>query len=463
MKRLPTSEITKQFDALKKATSSPFDDMTKALLPENELTRQFDALKNAMPSFDHITEALPAMSELTKQLDRIKAITSSPFDEMTKALLPVNELAGQFDALKNAMPSFNHITEALPAMSELTKQLDMMKAITSSPFDEMTKALLPMSDIINHLEPVKKAIPSLLNASYLTEFQRTSSSISDMITSLRTEFPTAFSFEDIYTHTYSSLYKDIDNIKFNENPDVFDSLYIDIIDNKKNIEYPLYNQKDVIGLADLFLTISKEEAIEFINFISQYPYLAYYHKTGQQILTELENLAANALEEISDVVLYRGRLWENNQGMDYTPGEMWQPPFRIPETGRFNPSGTSYLYLSDSVQTAVSELKDTGRRYSIMEIYLTRKTSILDISKQNCYIFELCHKQKTGNAVNPKEYLIPNYIAQCCAFLGKGRKIEGIKYKSSMAKNGYCYVLFNKYRDSFGDEKIIDLEENIRP
>jgi RES domain-containing protein len=374
-----------------------------------------------------------------------------------------NELARQFDALKGVTSSFAHITETLPAANELARQFDLAKA-TLSPLDDMTKALLPMSDIIRQLEPVKKAIPSLLNTSYLTEFQRTSSSISDMITSLRTELPTAFSFEDIYTHTYTSLYKDIDNIKFNENPNAIDSLCIDVIDNKKNIEYPLCNQKDVIGLADLFRTISKEEAIEFINFISQYPYLAYFHKTGQQILTELENLAVNALEEISDVVLYRGRLWVDNQGMDYTVGEMWQPPFGNPGMERFNPVGISYLYLSDSAQTAVSELKDTGRRYSIMESYLTRKTSILDISKQNCYIFELCHKQKTGNAANSKEYLIPNYIAQCCAFLEKGRKIEGIKYKSSMAENGYCYVLFNKYRDSFTNEKVIVLGgENICP
>jgi hypothetical protein len=443
MMRLPTtSEITKQFDALDKVTSVPFD-ITKTPLSENELARQFDIIESAISSFEHITEVLPE-----------------------------NELTGQLDALKNAMPSFDHITEALLAMSELSKQLDMVKAITSSPFDDMTKVLLPMSEltkqmdlaiaaaspfdnIIKHLEPMKKAIPSLLNESYLTELQRTSSSISDMITSLRPKFPATFSFEDIYTHTYTSLYRDIDNIKFNENPDVFNPLYIDIIDNKKNIEYPLCNQKDVIGLADLFLTKSKEEAIEFINFISQYPYLAYQHKIGQQILTELENLAANALEEISDIVLYRGRLWKDKQEMDYTFGEMWQPPYGNPEMERFNPVGISYLYLSDSSQTTVSELKDTGRQYSIMEACLTRKTSILDISKQNCYIFELCHKQKTGSAANPREYLIPNYIAQCCAFLEKGRKIEGIKYKSSRVENGYCYVFFNKYRDSFANERMI--------
>jgi hypothetical protein len=404
-------------------------------LPTNEITRQLDALKGVTAPFDRITEALPAANELTRQLDAFKALTA-PFD---------------------------HITEALPVANELTRQLDLVKAALS-PLDGMTKVLSPMSDMIKHFEPVKKAIPEWLNASYLTEFQKTSSSISDMITSLRTEFPAAFSFEDIYTHTYTSLYEDIDNIKFNENPDAFDPIYIDIIDNKKNIEYPLYNQKDVIGLADLFQTISREEAIEFVNFISQYPYLAYYNKTGQQILTELENLAANALEEISDVALYRGRLWKDNQEMDYTVGDMWQPPFGIPQMGRFNPPGASYLYLSDSVQTAVSELKDNGYRYSIMETCLTGKTSILDISKQNCYIFELCHKQKTGNAANSKEYLIPNYIAQCCAFLEKGKRIEGIKYKSSLAENGYCYVLFNKYRDSFADEKIIILEkESICP
>ncbi|MDR0557269.1 MAG: RES domain-containing protein, partial [Treponema sp.] len=326
--------------------------------------------------------------------------------------LPTSEITNQFDKLKAITSPFDAMTKALSPMSELTKQID---AITSSPFDAMTKALSPMKDTIRQLGSVKKTYSGWLNTSYLTEFQKASSSISDMIASLRTELPSMFSFEDIYTHTYTSLYKDIDNIKFNEDTDVFDPLYINIIDNKNNVEYPLCNQKDVIGLTELFGTIDKEEVTEFISFISQYPYLAYHHKTGQQILTELENLASNVLEEISDVVLYRGRLWTDKQGMDYTTSEMWQPPFGIPEMGRFNPVGASYLYLSDSEQTAVSELKDTGRPYSIMEISLTQKTSILDISKQNCYIFELCHKQKTGNAANSKEYLVPNYIAQCCA------------------------------------------------
>jgi hypothetical protein len=356
-------------------------------------------------------------SKLPSQVDAIVS-TATSITRITEALLAIRKLPSQVDAIVSTVTFFARIMEALPAISKLINQIGSVIAATS-----------PLSDITEYFEPTKKAI------------------------------------EDIYTHTYTSLYKDIDNIKFNENPDVFDPLCIDIIDDKKNIEYHLCNHKDVVGPADLFQTVSKEEAIAFVSFISQYPYLAYHHKTGQQILSELENLVANALEDISDVVLYRGRLWTDNQEMDYTVSEMWQPPFGIPGMGRFNPAGTSYLYLSDSAQTATSELKSVGCRYSIMKICLTRKISILDISKQNCYIFELCHKQKTGNVANPKEYLIPNYIAQCCAFLEKvrkiGRKIEGIKYKSSIAKNGYCYILFNKYRDSFTDEKIIDMKEII--
>ena len=37
----------------------------------------------------------------------------------------------------------------------------------------------------------------------------------------------------------------------------------------------------------------------------------------------------------------------------------------------------------------------------------------------------------------------------------KNKKIEGIKYKSSLNESGYCFVFFNKYRDSFCEENII--------
>ncbi|MDR0706400.1 MAG: hypothetical protein LBF60_00805, partial [Treponema sp.] len=99
----------------------------------NELTRQLDAIKRVTSSSDLINKALPATNEWTKQLDAITSVTSS----------------------------FVHITEALSGANELTRQFDLAKA-----------ALSPMGDMIKHLEPMKKAIPSWLNASYLTEFQK---------------------------------------------------------------------------------------------------------------------------------------------------------------------------------------------------------------------------------------------------------------------------------------------------
>jgi len=143
--------------------------------------------------------------------------------------------------------------------------------------------------------------------------------------------------------------------------------------------------------------------------------------------------------------------------MDFTVDEMWQPPSGTPEMGRFNPVGISYLYMSDTEKTVISELKESGR-FTILKTYMTRKSTVLDISKLNGYIFELCNKQKVGNIAKPNEYPIPNYIVQCCSFLSKERnvEIEGIKYRSSIIENtGYNYVFFNKFRDSFNKEEII--------
>jgi RES domain-containing protein len=332
--------------------------------------------------------------------------------------------------------------------------LDLSKTadIISAQYKTIDKALSPHQQImsladISHFDVLAKTINDAM-----LPYQRAI----DSINSIKISIPSFFQFEDIYTDAYQKIYQTIEEdegIRMTAElpPEVC------VFNKKSNSSYNLVNQKDIIGISQLFTKIKIEDAKDFFNFISEFPLLGYKHKVGEQIFSELEAIPLDSLELLSNAILYRGRLWEKDQTIDYPIPEIWNPPFGTPVAGRFNTHGISYLYMSDSAQTVVSELKGEGK-YTVMSARLTKDVYVLDISQSTCYIFELCNKQKTGNTANPKEYLVPNYIAQCCAYIEiySDKKINGIKYKSSLFDGGECYVFFNLHKDSFRDKMIVN-------
>lgn len=58
-----------------------------------------------------------------------------------------------------------------------------------------------------------------------------------------------------------------------------------------------------------------------------------------------------------------------------------------------------------------------------------------------------------------KEDLRKLLSTQCCTYFTdlEGKKIEGFRYKSTLSEEGYNYVFFNKYPDSFTNEEIVNL------
>jgi len=114
----------------------------------------------------------------------------------------------------------------------------------------------------------------------------------------------------IYISTYNSFYKTIKEIKAKDIQNVLEPIQFNVVDLQEDINYPIENHKDAIGLPELFNTISKEDAISFINYISQYLYLASNHEVGKKIFNELSELTKNSLEEIEDMFLFRRRLWK---------------------------------------------------------------------------------------------------------------------------------------------------------
>lgn len=307
------------------------------------------------------------------------------------------------------------------------------------------------------IENVKKVIKEW--SDYL--IQNSKESIIKTFNSIRNNFPMYLNSEDIYKPVFNDFYKSIDFKKNTLLIDENDPSVMNVVNKSTGDSFPICNLKDTEGLPLLFNDIDKKEAEKFIDFLTKFPYLGLLNKTGKKILKELENKISKHSIKISNIDFYRSRLWEEKQELRFTPEQMWQPPYGVPGMERFNPVGINYLYFADSKETAENEVnREKGKKYTIMSVELNKEIQVLDISENSCYIFELCNKKRSSNNLNPTEYYLPNFIAQCCCYLEKQKKssVKGIKYKSSLSKNGCCYVFFNLFRDSFDNEEIINID-----
>jgi len=125
---------------------------------------------------------------------------------------------------------------------------------------------------------------------------------------------------------------------------------------------------------------------------------------------------------------------------------MWEPPYGTPGQGRYNVAGLGVLYTSDKFEGAVSEVQDTHKEaFDLMEIRLIESVKILDLAKKDYPLFKYCKFPANTKFQNKPEYLIPNFIAQCCQLLG----IQAIRYKSATHAESINYVFFDYSRSWF--------------
>ncbi|RKY39221.1 MAG: hypothetical protein DRP72_00340 [Candidatus Omnitrophota bacterium] len=140
--------------------------------------------------------------------------------------------------------------------------------------------------------------------------------------------------------------------------------------------------------------------------------------------------------------------------------KMGPPPRDISKGGRVNPEGISYLYLSSSKKTAISEVRPWIKEFVTVGVFeLNRDQKIVDATKElrgssqkkkiahyleyNDYLtwkninYEFSKPVSTTD--NKLEYLPTQYLAE----LFKNAGYDGVKYNSSVSRTGYNLVLFN--------------------
>lgn len=123
----------------------------------------------------------------------------------------------------------------------------------------------------------------------------------------------------------------------------------------------------------------------------------------------------------------------------YLKDDMAKAPRLLVKAGRFNGPQKAYYYFSDTEHGAMQEIgkHGSGDEAQVAEIEGRRDVRLIDLSGvgrgTNYFLKYLRFPFTNTDQVIPPEYLVPNFVAQCCRHAG----IDGIKYYGSKTYSNY--------------------------
>lgn len=201
--------------------------------------------------------------------------------------------------------------------------------------------------------------------------------------------------------------------------------------------------------------ITEIELMDFMNVLFNMPTRAGNNPTGEKIFNKLKSVWDNKGENIIgfDKTHYYHSRSRDADTAPFVMEEMLKAPTGMPGPGRYNYPGRAHYYFADTVEGARNEVKKHLKKnqeiQTIKILPITEmKIKILDLSstlKQGATFLRYIRFPFTSDQSNmPREYLIPNFVADCCKAIG----FEGIKYYGSKSYSNY--VCWNDGYFSFG-------------
>ena len=161
---------------------------------------------------------------------------------------------------------------------------------------------------------------------------------------------------------------------------------------------------------------------------------------------------------------YRARIWTEGKG--FKKKDMGAPKEKA-SSGRINPEGISCLYLGDSLDVTLYEVRAGLYDFvTVGRFILKEKITVVNlaaIDKLSPFLFEniellaanLDHLGKIGEEISRPlrkhdstlDYLPTQYISDYIKSIG----YSGIQYKSTMSEKGMNFAIFN--------EKLLECDE----
>ncbi len=174
-------------------------------------------------------------------------------------------------------------------------------------------------------------------------------------------------------------------------------------------------------------------------------------------------------------VFYRSRTCPTEKG--YTCKEVGAPPYEKAKAGRVNPDGISILYLADSKETTLYEIRAGVYDYVTVGTFKLQKdievVNLAEIDKISPFIginydfdftqyaINIEHLKMIGQEIakplrndNVLDYLPTQYISDYI----KSKDYDGIEYISTMCKKGVNLAVFNQNLLKCNKTEIYDVK-----
>lgn len=189
--------------------------------------------------------------------------------------------------------------------------------------------------------------------------------------------------------------------------------------------------------------LPRNAVISFIKHLFQYPMLAIAHPVGKTISEIIQQRNIDGFTILKQgTVLYRARIRNTVKNPESFGHEhLWAPSLGVPGQGRFNPPGIPVLYLADSPETALREVRFTRkskRRVADVGVFvMVRDLPVWDLRETD--LGEFVSVLSRGNTTTKPEYFFANFLAQCCTNSG----VFGVLYGSVENPGGLNVALLN--------------------
>jgi hypothetical protein len=233
---------------------------------------------------------------------------------------------------------------------------------------------------------------------------------------------------------------------------VFDDLqrYNDYFENKMLLRY-LSEEKHLESVMSLLSNWS-----DFDNEIKE---INRFHLQNTLDLNVLKLLLKQYEKSIAKGrIYYRGRI----SGKDgFNREEMFNPPPIKARAGRANPTGISYLYISDKLKTTLYETRASLYDYvAIGEFRLTENITVINLRGNDFDPVLLAENEELEEFMKYKPFIerLENELSKpirkddkeldyiptqyLCEFI-KSLGYDGVEYKSSLCDDGYNIAIFN--------------------
>lgn len=206
-------------------------------------------------------------------------------------------------------------------------------------------------------------------------------------------------------------------------------------DNKISTEAKPYN---VLAAAlVVFEELTDADMFELQMRCDENPAFAKDCKAGAFIWNQISNWK-NVIG--FDKETYYHARTKKKDSTPYTKAQMSKAPEQYVSYGRYNSIEKSYYYFADTVDGAVTEVgkhdKDNDE-VQVAELEGEGSVKLIDFSLQgretNYFLKYIRFPFTNINMKIPTEYLVPNFVAQCCRM----SHLDGIKYYGSKAYNNY--------------------------